>query len=254
MVRYKEIDILKGIAIICMVIFHFFYFPNQYGFKEIRYDTPLLKTLPKIAQFIFIGSVGINLTLSKDKSIKNEESIEDYNKRSLQRIIKISIFAILMSIFTYIIFKEKFVKFGILHFIAISSLLLFPLVDKQLIIQVITIISIFIYYLIKYKSSTFSKVSSPLAFILGINNNNNYTSIDHFPIFPWIIIILIGISIGHVIKDNKPLLSNSFKNNTFSRILEKTGKFSLEIYAVHWVVLYIIFCQLYSKKIRPNLI
>ena len=57
MKRYEEIDILKGIAVICMVVFHFFYFPNKYGFKEIEYDTPLLKTIAKIAQFIFIGSL-----------------------------------------------------------------------------------------------------------------------------------------------------------------------------------------------------
>ena len=32
MKRYEEIDILKGVAVICMIIFHLFYFPNQYGF------------------------------------------------------------------------------------------------------------------------------------------------------------------------------------------------------------------------------
>ena len=39
--RYVEIDIVKGIAVICMIIFHLFYFPNQYGFKEIKYDTEI---------------------------------------------------------------------------------------------------------------------------------------------------------------------------------------------------------------------
>ena len=57
MTRYDIIDVLKGIAVICMVIFHIFYFPNQYGFKEIRYDTNVLKIIAKIAQIIFIISV-----------------------------------------------------------------------------------------------------------------------------------------------------------------------------------------------------
>ena len=39
MKRYDEVDIMKGIAVICMIIFHIFYFPNQYGFQEIEYDT-----------------------------------------------------------------------------------------------------------------------------------------------------------------------------------------------------------------------
>ena len=64
MERYHEIDILKGIAVICMIIFHFFYFPNQYGFKEIEYNTKTLKIIAKIAQIIFITSVGINLVFS----------------------------------------------------------------------------------------------------------------------------------------------------------------------------------------------
>ena len=72
MSRYEGVDIIKGIAVICMVVYHFFYFPNKYGFKEIEYDTPLLKTIARIAQFIFIGSVGINLSLSKDKSKKKK--------------------------------------------------------------------------------------------------------------------------------------------------------------------------------------
>ena len=37
MKRYEEIDILKGFAVILMIIYHIFYFPNMYGFKEIEY-------------------------------------------------------------------------------------------------------------------------------------------------------------------------------------------------------------------------
>ena len=65
MKRYEEIDILKGVAVICMVVFHFFYFPNQYGFKEIEYNTMFLKIIAKIAQIIFITCVGINLAFAK---------------------------------------------------------------------------------------------------------------------------------------------------------------------------------------------
>tara|TARA_Y100000768_G_C23968725_1_gene679343 strand:+ start:478 stop:1242 length:765 start_codon:yes stop_codon:yes gene_type:complete len=251
--RYQEIDILKGVAVICMVIFHFFYFPNQYGFKEINYNTNFLNTLAKIAQIIFIGSVGINLTLSYDRSEKKNESKKDYYKKQFFRIFKILGFALFMTIFSYILFKDKFIKFGILHFIAITSLLLFPLINKKLIIQIITIISIIIYYLIKTNPTLFSNVPEKLAFVLGFYNNS-YSSIDHFSIFPWIIITLLGINIGYIIKDNKPELPRFIKNNFISNSLEKTGKYSLEIYAIHWIVLYIIFCQLYSKTMRNNFI
>ena len=59
MKRYDEIDILKGIAVILMVIFHIFYFPNQYGFREIEYDTIPLKITARVAQIIFITCIPI---------------------------------------------------------------------------------------------------------------------------------------------------------------------------------------------------
>ena len=119
--RYDEIDILKGIAVICMIIFHFFYFPNQYGFKEIEYDTTSLKLIAKIAQVIFITCVGINLVFAKKKN-------KNYGNH-LERVMKIAFYALLMSLFTYYVFGERYVKFGILHFIAFASLILLMFVD-----------------------------------------------------------------------------------------------------------------------------
>lgn len=248
MKRYEEIDILKGIAVICMVVFHFFYFPNKYGFKEIEYDTPLLKIIAKIAQFIFIGSVGINLTFSKDRLKDNNG---EYVKKSLKRICKISFLAMLMSVFTYFIFGDEFVKFGILHFIAFASFVLFYFVDDLKIIYTLLVLSILCYYLIKTSPSVFSEVPEKIAFVSGFFNLK-YRSIDHFPIFPWIIVVLVGVLIGHYIKKNKPELPKAIKENFVVSSVGKIGGKSLEIYSVHWIVLYVIYCIIYSKWMREK--
>jgi len=208
MKRYEEIDILKGIAVICMVIFHFFYFPNKYGFKEIEYDTPILKTIAKVAQFIFIGSVGVNLTLSKDGSKNDKEFI----KKNLKRILKLVVLAGIMSLATYFIFGDNFVKFGILHFIAFASLILFYIVDDLKLIYTLLILSILVYYLIRQNPTIFASVPENLAFVSGFYNFK-FTSFDHFPIFPWIIVILIGVLIGHYIKKKTPELPQTVKEN-----------------------------------------
>ena len=249
MSRYEGVDIIKGIAVICMVVYHFFYFPNKYGFKEIEYDTPLLKTIARIAQFIFIGSVGINLSLSKDKSKKKNETDTDYIKKNIKRVLKIGFLAILMSIFTYFLFGDNFVKFGILHFIAVCSLLLFYFSDNIILIYILTVISIMLFYLIKKNPDIFSWVPEKIAFISGIYNYK-YTSFDHFPIFPWIIIILFGIIIGNHMKNKNINLSSIIKDNIISKGLQKIGSKSLEIYSIHWIVLYFIYCIIYSKFIR----
>ena len=185
--RYEEIDLLKGIAVICMIIFHLFYFPNQYGFKEIEYDTTMLSTIAKIAQFIFITCVGINLVLANQNKT-NDEKLQ----LNLKRILKIAVLAGFMSLFTYFVFGNKYVKFGILHFIALSSLVLFMFVNDQNIILLILGILCSLFLLNKFKPELFLNVSEPIAFVMGFYNKS-YEAIDHFPILPWMILVCIGI-------------------------------------------------------------
>ena len=111
MAYFHEIDILKGIAVICMIIFHIYYFPNQYGYKEFDYKTLPLQTIAKIAQLIFITCVGINLVLSNQK-----KDVYPWN-----RILNLVFFASCMSLFSYFIFESKYIKFGILHFISLGK-------------------------------------------------------------------------------------------------------------------------------------
>ena len=238
MKRYEEIDILKGIAVICMIIFHGFYFPNQYGFKEIEYNTITLKTIAKVAQFIFITCVGINLVFAKNKT--NDASYH------LKRIGKIAFYAILMSLFTYFVFQERYVKFGILHFVAFSSLLLFTFVDNVETMKVITTILALLFFLNKIKPELFHVIPSPLAFISGFYNDR-YTAVDHFPVLPWIFLICIGVFIGHYLLNNEINTPEYLVNNPVSGVLKNIGKRSLEIYAVHWAILYVIYCIIYSK-------
>ena len=44
----------------------------------------------------------------------------------------------------------------------------------------------------------------------------------------------------------------SFKDNYLVSPLKMIGKSSLEIYTIHWVVLYVIYCIIYSKWLRGN--
>ena len=241
MKRYEEIDVLKGIAVICMVVFHFFYFPNQYGFKEIKYDTVTLKTIAKIAQIIFITCVGINLTFAKNKT--KDPSFH------LKRIAKIAFFALLMSLFTYVVFKERFVKFGILHFVAFSSLLLFTFVDDLQAMKIITAILVTLYILNILHPQLFFQIPQPYAFVAGFYNDR-YSAVDHFPILPWILLICLGSFIGHYLLNNDVKTPKFLTNNTISNTLQSIGKRSLEIYAVHWGILYLIYCHLYPKYFR----
>lgn len=238
MKRYDEIDIIKGIAVICMIIFHFFYFPNQYGFKEIEYNTTTLNFISKFAQVIFITCVGINLVFAKKKN--NDPRVH------IQRVMKIAFYAVLMSLFTYHVFKDKYVKFGILHFVAFSSLILFMFVDDINKMKLITLGVFIIYLLNHFKPELFKIIPQPFAFIGGFYNDR-YNAVDHFPIMPWILLICLGTFIGNHLINNNINTPSFITNNALSNTLKNIGKRSLEIYAVHWAILYVIFCIIYEK-------
>lgn len=249
MKRYKEIDILKGVAVICMVIFHIFYYPHQYGFTEITYDSFPLPLIAKIAQIIFITSVGINLVFAYSQ--KQDETIKEYYKKQLKRILKLVICAIIMSLFTYYVFGNNFVKFGILHFIAFSSLVLLPVVgDVNIIRGLIAILSV-LYFSNYYHPQLFSSVPSPIAFISGFYSR--WGAVDHFPLLPWLIFMCIGVLIGHEYVNNKPdLLPEKVEELLPVKVLGKVGSYSLEVYMVHWVILFVVYTYIYPKFIRNS--
>ena len=103
-------------------------------------------------------------------------------------------------------------------------------------------------YLNKSNPELFYSVPPELAFISGFYSR--YSAVDHFPLIPWMILICLGMILGHSLHKHKPKLNNKLKENKASKLLEYTGKHSLEFYIVHWLVIYIIFCHIYPKYIR----
>ena len=250
--RFDKIDLLKGVAVIFMVIFHIFYFPNQYGFKEFNYETKTLKTIARVAQIIFITGVGVNMYISynsdQEKIKKDKKRKSEFLKKQLYRILKLVVIAIFISVFSYYIFGDMFVKFGILHFMAFSSLLLMPFVDSPKILGVIILITLFVRYLIQKDKKIFYNIPKKLAFVTGLYSS--YGAVDHFPIVPWIVFICIGIILGRVItnKKNQVLLEDKKEDkNLITKGVKWCGKNSLEIYVVHWILLFIFFAYIYPK-------
>ena len=235
--RFVDIDFFKGIAILCMITFHYFYYPTQMGIPGYNYNTPILRLIAKIAQVIFIVCSGMNLSISYEN---NKEDMDIYYKKQKERIIKLYCYAFILSIVSYFLFYEKWIKFGILHFMAKMALLFYGLVHSDTILLIIGIIILLLTTLKYYTPSLFYKIPSPIAFIAGFYNSK-YSSFDHFSIIPWSILYILGIFLGKLLyKHPHQFLPKSIEKATKTSII-KIGKYSLEIYMIHWIVLYLIF-------------
>lgn len=234
--RHSEIDTLKGVAVTLMIFYHYYYVSYLMG-KSYDIDIPIIDLSGRVSHNIFIFMAGLNLYLSykKNKDKKNYDKIK--NGRELTLII----LGLIISLFTYFIFPDRFVKFGILHFMAVGSILSSLFVGSKNRVKIgIVIFYLLNYFINNYHNQIYQVCRNNLfgCFILGANYK--YSAIDHFALIPNMITLLSGIGFGQTFyqKDSN-LISTTFEKVNF-KLLNYLGRESLKIYMIHWVILYIL--------------
>jgi uncharacterized membrane protein len=120
--RFWEIDSLRGIAIVMMIIFHSFFDLDLLGYYSIDFYSVFWLSFARMIEIIFISLVGVSMVISYSRS--KQKSFGKYLKRGL----KLFCWGLVITMATWLFFREKFVVFGILHFIGISVILAYPFV------------------------------------------------------------------------------------------------------------------------------
>jgi uncharacterized membrane protein len=226
--RYLFIDNLRGIDFIFMVIHHIFYFKDVSNEYMTSYaDNIFVSTSGTIARTLFIFLVGLSLSLDKNNK-------KDKIKKRLNRSLEIFINALLITFITYMYFPSYFIRFGVLHFISLASLLGSYFVDKKK----LTFISILFFLLIKPIS-----LNNPIIDTIT-GGKTYYNMMDYFPLFPWFGLVLMGIFFGQtndLSKIENKLSKINKKIFNENNILTKIGKNCLKLYTMHIVLLIIIY-------------
>ena len=243
--RYNEVDFMKGLAVISMVIFHYFYLGTQMGVLNYNTSEGILHFLARFAHITFIFMVGVNMVVSK----LNSENQKDYKKKQCKRIVLLLFLALVISVATYNLFPDRWVRFGILHFIAFGTILLLPVIDKPVLGLGIAILVYLINLLnqMGLLSWIHDFIHEIPAFILGLFNTR-FAAMDHFAILKFLPVIALGIFVGHQIYKSGERKIKEL--NIFDKILHKDniivqiGKYSLQIYIAHWIILYIYFSNI----------
>ncbi|MDA9357649.1 DUF1624 domain-containing protein [Candidatus Thioglobus sp.] len=221
--RDSALDLMRGIAIIMMIAFHFIYDLNSFGFSDI----PLFTHWAGIAWrclivFLFLSAVGISLVIAHSKGIKF--------KKFLKRLLYLGIAALFVSAGTYVMFPDGWVYFGILHLIWFSTIIAISFVNlpktSLLIAALILIGAIF-------DQPNLSFISYLLEPYLPLG------SVDYYPLFPWLSFVFIGIYLGHNPYYQKIFI---FRLNW----LEVIGKHALIIYLTHQIVLFSVVSLAYN--------
>jgi uncharacterized membrane protein len=248
--RFVGVDLLRGLAITMMFAYHFCYDLAYFGFAPWTTDDMLSQSgwigWRNLIIISFLTLVGFSRALST----VFKPSRSDFWKRWAQ----ISAGATLVSLASYGFAGERWIYFGILHFVAVAVLLhrliLFRLRSALWLatLGATAMVAGFLF-------ST-SALDSPPFNILGFAAHKPQTD-DYVPLFPWIGVVLIGLAGGLVWKAHEfiPVAALSHLRAVVPAPLQKAlalmGRWSLTIYLVHQPVLIGIF-TIVAGLIRPR--
>lgn len=229
--RYLELDLLRGVAVIGMIIFHFFFILNFYGVMENEMFSGWWQIFAQFVRFTFLGLVGIGMVISYQGILAHGGGRWRAILRQLRRAFVVFVCAFLVSMATYIYISDSFVRFGILHLIAVSIFFWSFFVEWKWLVLILAFVSFWLGGLF----------GNDVVFD-GMLPWFRVDSLDYFPLFPWIGVVGVGIFIGHLFYSTKsqwtglPTGQAGLKlplNFWPIRVLSMFGKKALLIYLVH---------------------
>lgn len=230
--RFWEIDLLRGCAILLMVLYHLLFDLNYFAIYDIDVSSGFPLAMARTAASLFLLLVGISLTLSYSRSrLMGHES--GFLPHLLKRSAWILSLAVGVSWVTYLAIGRGFVVFGVLHLIGLSLLLAYPFLKLK---NANFVFGVAFILLGKYSGAI--SVGFPWLLWLGLAPANFY-SVDYFPVLPWFGVILLGMGLGSLLYPGyrRSFTLPDLSASSMSRVLAFLGQNSLAIYLVHQPVI-----------------
>ena len=220
--RLWELDTLRGIAILLMVLFHVIFDLNVFfGYEKLDYYQGFWFYEGRAAAIIFIILVGVVSSLIYQR----EEHVVSLQKNSYRGLRLIGL-GLLITLVTFNLVRDNTIWFGILHFLGLSILISIPLCRYKWLNVLLASILFAAYIPIKTLYT-----DSYTGLIFGILPPD-FSSYDHYALIPWLGFVLIGIALGNwIYPGGKGFIKR--EPNAIENMLAKTGKYSLWIYLIH---------------------
>lgn len=224
--RIPALDIARTGALGAMVLFHFVFDLEMFGYvPQGTSTTGIWRALAVATAGSFLFLAGAGLWLSHGHAIRW--------RAFARRFAIIAGAAALVTIGTYVAFPDAFVFFGILHAIALCSL--FGLAALRSPALAIAALAIAVFYAPDYLSGpTFN---APYWWWTGLQTVPLQT-VDYEPIFPWFAPFLAGLAASKLATQTGlwARLTTSAPPRA-ARLVSLPGRYSLLIYLVHQPIL-----------------
>ncbi len=224
--RLPLIDALRGFAVAQMIVYHFIYDLNYFGWVQLAMtrDQPWVGWRTAIvSQFLLL--VGVSLVLR----LAHRPGWRDFWLRWAQ----VAAAAALVSVGSWLMFGPRFIYMGILHFIAAALIIaraLAPLREWNLLLAAVA----FVAWLL-FRDPAFNELP---ANVIGFVTRKPRTE-DYVPLFPWLAVVLAGLGLASLWQRRGFALAPAWQrlNVRPPRLLVGLGTWALTVYLVHQPIL-----------------
>ncbi|WP_207458326.1 heparan-alpha-glucosaminide N-acetyltransferase [Azospirillum sp. SYSU D00513] len=230
--RLPLIDAARGAAILAMIAYHACWNLNLFGLAEFDlFGNPLWLAARTLILGSFLALSGLSLVLAAELGLDR--------RRFLRRLALLTAAAAAVSAVSYLAFPQSPIFFGVLHHIAVASVLGLAFVRLPWALTLATALAVIV------AGETLSHPifeQAPLQWVglMSFEPNSN----DYVPLFPWFGVVLLGIAAGRFRQERirtagawEDGSGGWFPQGRAGRLLILAGRHSLAVYLLHQPVL-----------------
>ena len=225
--RLWEIDALRGIAIIMMVVYHLLWDLSSMGGLDIAMRSGFWGVWQNITASLFTGLVGLSMTLSYANARQRQPTGSLWPKFFLRGLTIFS-WGVVISIVTYVALGPMFyVRFGILQLIGTSIIIAYPLLRFRWLNLALGILVIAL-------APAVNSLHLNVPWLEWLAPTPGH-GVDYAPLIPWFGRVLIGIFLGNTFyrDGQRQFKIPDLAGNGLARFLRIMGENSLLIYLIH---------------------
>lgn len=226
--RLAVLDLARGLAVVAMAVYHLSWDLSWFGFVDwpvAQGDRWRIFAACIAGSFLFLS--GISLELAHHRGVRW--------RAFTRRLAVIILAAAAVSLVTAITFGDTYVRFGILHCIAVASVIALPFTRWPL--AAAAAAALFVLTLPQWAGSQGFDGQVWLWTGLGTPDHG---SVDYVPLAPWAGMTLFGVAVSKLFRTARlwDRLSALRARGPAGRFTRFIGRHSLPVYLLHQPALY----------------
>lgn len=225
--RILALDLARGLALLAMAVYHATWDLRYFGLIAVDpAEDPGWVAFARAIASTFLFLVGVGLVLAHRGGFRAGPY--------LRRLALIAGAAAVVSLATWLLFPDDFVRFGILHAIAVASVLALPFLRLPVPIVLLAAVAAFVAP-VWLASPAFDRTG---LYWTGLATDPP-PSVDFVPILPWFSATLLGVAVARIVlAAGIPARLAAWRPRLrLGRAFVLAGQWSLLVYLVHQPIL-----------------